>query len=373
MSFEIQQGFLFFGYRLLRSVSSAIPSRPHLQARLCRCAANESQKDFHRPQRMPRPVARNRSEKSMLHRVPFRRSSRIMPYRNRQARVVRQFSQQFFPHPNTATVASARVRQYQQPRHSGVQKHSDRRPPTTYRINREPRRIERGADFHHAFVSRDIINSKRRCFEGPLHGKIVRIDFLMLSFRFPFLSVIGEIADKLFVFSVDADYRPFQILEPRRLATDQLELPVTVRMRRSGESFHVASQRKFSPPQPPSRRRRGNAARSTCESSPTHSDEFSFSGRRSSCFFGDDFLERLDDFGTFFSMGFRPPPGSRWRSTGRPSSPLSTSAFPRETQERWSPATSATHSMPPCPTSKASNPATCRFSCSFNRPKTARH
>jgi len=295
-----------------------------------------------------------------------------MSDRNRQSRLVRQFTQQFFPHPNSTTVAPARIGQDQKAFGVRIFFLADHLPPTTYRINGEPRRTERRTHFNKSFVPRHVINSIRNRLECRLVREVVRFNVLLFSRGFPFLSVIGEIANKFLVFRIGTDHRPSGVLESRDVTANQFELSITVGMRRTGKSLDVTAKRKFPLSQPFPNRCRRDTSGLTSDLAHTQSDEFSFAGRGTSGLLGDVFFERLDDFGTFFSSGLRPPPGRRWRSTGRSSSPFSTSAFPRETQSRSSPTTSATQLTPPCPTSKASNPATCRFSCSFNRPNTVR-
>ena len=142
MFFEMESGFFFFGDAFLRFVLSAIPSRLDLQSGLRRCPANESQKDGHRAERLSQPVFCDRSEQPMFHRridiIPLRRAARIMTYRDRQVHLSREFSQQFFPHPNPTAIASARVRQDQQSFRMRIFFPADDLPPTANRIDRKP-------------------------------------------------------------------------------------------------------------------------------------------------------------------------------------------------------------------------------------------
>ena len=196
MFFEIQPGFFFLGNFFLCRVVTAIPSRLDLQTGLCRCPANESQKDVHRTERLSRPVSRDRSEQPMFHGIPLRRTARIMTHRDRQPCLRREFPQQFFPHPNPTTVAPARVRKDQQSFRVWIFFLTDDLPPTTNRINRKSRRVSRCADFHKTFVPRHIINSIRNRLERRLVREVVRGHFFAPIRRFPPASGVGEIADK---------------------------------------------------------------------------------------------------------------------------------------------------------------------------------
>jgi len=215
-------------------------------------------------------------------------------------------------------------------------------PPAANRINRQPRCVLRRVDDNVPLVLRHIIHAVGNRLRLGIAGKIMYGNFFSVLRRLPFSSGIGKIADKLRIFSVDTDCGKTGVTKTSYFATDQSELSISIRMRRSRQSFDIAFEGEFSQRQPSTNRGVRNILDGSCEMPQTQPNEFALAGRLAPRVFRNDFFEAFDGFGTFLTRERRPAPGLRCRPTGQSVRLPSSSCLPRETVSRSNPTRFAT-------------------------------
>jgi len=368
MSFEIQGHFFFFGDFFAGFINAVVPSRRDGKSGCRFRSAKQGQHRLFVSQGNRLPVFRDRAQQPVFHRIPLRCAGRIMVYRNDESCIVAQLLHLSFPQPGPTAIAPAAITLNRQTQRLGVKPLSLAVPPGANRIHRESSRVARRSHLDMPFAATHVINSVGDRLHGRLRFEVVRLDDLRLVGGLPFFSRILVIPYQFRVFRINTQHRPTGVEESRPRFAYQLELSVTIGMRRAGKPFHVAPKRKLSATQPCRDGLVRNVSDMCRDASRTQSRPFSFAGRQSSDMRLDGFFKRVLDLGTFFSSGLHPPPGLRNRPSGTSSNRSRNSCFPFRMVRRSMPNCAARNESPPLPRSRARSPTTCRRCCSLNRP-----
>lgn len=262
----------------------------------------------------------------MFHGVPLRRARGVVRDVNRQSRLIGPALQLAFPKSTTRAVSAAGVRLDEDRLGLRITSPALRALPVPQRVDAEMARFGGGADADVSFVTRRVVDAVRHGSTLGVLAKVVGVHFVRGPR--PFAAGVLEIADQFLLFRIDTERRATCFLELPSLALDVTELPVSIRMRRTGESLHVDARRESEPSKQPSD---GGAARfaQTCgQLTETAANELFSACRPAACFVFDQSLQLIAHAGVFFSMRGRPPPGKRTRSVGRAARSSSNSLRP---------------------------------------------
>ena len=303
MSFEIQFHFFFVGNFFAGFVDAVVPTRRDGKSSCCLRSAKQGQHRFLVSQRNRLPVFRNRAQQPMFHWIPLRCAGGIMVYGNDESGVVTQLLHLSFPQPGSMTITSAAITFNRQTPCFRVKFLALTVPPGANRIDGKSSRVARRSYLDMPFITANIINSVRNRLHRCFRFEVVRLDEFRFVGGLPFLSRILVIPYQFCVFRIDTQHRPTGVEESRSRFANQLELSVPVRMRRAGETFHVAPKRKLLTTQPCHNGLVRNVSDTRGNVSCTQPRPFSFARRQSSDMLFDGFFEGLLDLGTFFSSG----------------------------------------------------------------------
>ena len=105
-SSEIELFHFLVGNFDLLLVAALVEACRDAQTTLCPGSSNKAPHGCQVSQRMSGPVAADRTKQTMICRIPFRRATRIVTHRNRQARIIAEPLE--FPFPQTRTTAVRR-------------------------------------------------------------------------------------------------------------------------------------------------------------------------------------------------------------------------------------------------------------------------
>jgi len=259
----------------------------------------------------------------MFDRIPLRGTGRIVRDVNLEACLIGPTLQLALPKSTTRAVSTAGIRLNEDRGGLGVSLFAFSSPPVTQRINTEMPCLGGSANTDMAFVASRVVDAVRYRPALGVLPKVVGVHLLRRAR--PLASRILEITNQLFLLCIDADRGAVSFLEPTSLAADVVELPVSVRMRRTGEPLHVDPRRKSQQSKQPPNGRAACFAQTLGQVTQTAANEFFPARRLATRFVLDQLLQLVAHTRVFFSMRTRPPPGKRTRSSGRPARWLSNS------------------------------------------------
>jgi len=245
MFFEIQYQFFIVGNFFSGFVNTVVPTRRDGKPGCRFGSAKQSQHRLLVSQWNRFPIFRNRTQQPVFHGIPLRSSGRIMVYGDDKSRVVAQLLHLSFPQPGAMAIAPATVTLNRQSRRFRVKPLAFAMPPGANRIDRESSRVARRTHLDMPFAASHVINSVGDRLHGRLRFEVMCLDEFRLVGGLPLFSRTLVIPYQFRVFRINTQHRPTRVEESRPCFTDQFELPVTIRMRRAGESFDVAAKRKL--------------------------------------------------------------------------------------------------------------------------------
>jgi hypothetical protein len=310
-------------------------------------------------QRLACPVVADGTEQFMFDRVPLRRSGWIVGYCDDQSRFIRQFLQCHLPQSFARIVGSASVHVQQQSRFR-ILAPSDHPPPSADCGSDERGCFVGDADHNVAIFTSDVINSYGNSFPGR-PARIIVVQHLAMLFP-PGVTSVFEIADQFFLFGINADHwQPLAKIQLTHLG-DMTELPISVRILNASFLFATSLQGKTKVVQQAS-----DCA--SCEPNPTMTQSsLQFAERPMSPLqpgngiashrVFEQFLQDIQNPGTFFSVHGGPAPNRRIRPDDRKG--WRSSRLPRAIVLRSIPVIRSNNEIPPRPCWRARKPVSNR-------------
>src|SRR5882757_9006740 len=355
-----------FSFRLGRP-STAIKGDSTTGARSCSGMPNALTDRVVVDQRLTGPVDADRTKQAMLNRVPLGCAGRIVSHRDAQPCLVRNLLESLLPVMRPGPIGTSRIREDQQFLRGRVQGTTHAAPPRMHGVGCEGRRVVRRSHDDEAIAARDIVDAVGNRDTIGIARKIIHVD---VNRRLaPVATLILEQPYQFSLLRIDADNRLSSFGERVFQLVDVRELLVPIGRRLPRQPFPIESKPILRPakhlpslgvaypeyagnrarrlPCPFHRRRRISRSRTVHH-----------------------LIQALRQVGSFFSSGFRPPPGRRTRSAGTGSSPTN-SRWPCAMVVRLIPVTRDSSATPPCPSRSASSPTT-RLACFSSRSATTR-
>jgi hypothetical protein len=240
--------------------------------------------------------------------------------------------------------------------------------PVSERVNAEMPRLSGCADADMPFIACGIVDAVRYRTTLGVLPKVVGVYFICGARTLA--PVVIEIADQFLLLGIDADGGASGFLKLPSLAANVTELLVSVRMRRTSESFHIDAKRKYRPSKQPSDRGTPGFAQTRSQTTQTAADEFLPACRLAARFVFNESFQLVAPAEIFLSMRGRPPPTKRTHSDGRSFKSSSSSLRPFRIVSTLIPLTLAMKRSPPCPIFFDSNATIHRRCCSFRRLRT---
>ena len=205
-----------------RWIFSTIQPRLTTQARGGLGGANVFEHGLESVQWNSSPIRANQAEQLMLDAIPLGSPSGIMCNRDRQAELIRERLQAYFPNPTRVPVRAATIRLKQQVFCVWIDFASACGPPAPDRSHRKGGRIVRSADDHIPFVASDVVDAVRQRFAQCLIREIIHVHIAWLTA--PRASSVLEIANQLFFLRIHAEYGAFLPHETFPATLNVLEL-----------------------------------------------------------------------------------------------------------------------------------------------------
>lgn len=283
--------------------------------------------------------------------------------------MIRQILKSEFPQSGTATIAAAAIGQNQKLASVPVAVTSRSLPPSCNRIDRKFWRVGRQADINVSPILVWQVKTIGGCPTRSVLKKVMAVH--LFGFQTPGSSSVLEVADQLFFLGIHADHRPTGLQKPLLLSNDVAKLPISIRMRRTGNSFPIGFERELPfAEQTPYGHRINRVALSIQQSAQaiqTETHPLLFGHRIAASMLLDQGQEVFLDLRAFFSMGGRPAPGRRVRPCGRSLKERFSSRRPRRIVRTFIPVIKDRSRSPPCPMRFDSKATYQRRCCSSKR------
>ena len=371
MTTQTQASHLLVGYFYPLGVFPGDDGRLCLQTRFRLRATNVAQHDLERTQWLACPVDADVTEQPVFDGIPFRRSSRIVTNRDLEPVTIRQFLQSELPQSGPATVAASAISQNQEFVGLPIAVTPRCLPPSRNRVDGKLGCVGRQAHINAAPV---LVWQVKPIWGRPARSFLKKVMTIhLVRFQTPGLPGVFKVADQLFFLGVHADHRPAGLQKPLLLSGDVAKLPISIRMRRTGDSFPAGLERELPfAKQTPNSHRINRVALRTQQSAQAFQAETHPLLLRHGIAAGllfDQGQQVCLNFRTFFSTGGRPAPGRRVRPFGRSFKERFNSRRPRRIVRTFMPVIKDKSRSPPCPRRFDSNATYQRRCCSSRRPR----
>lgn len=169
-----------------------------------RRAANEVDQNQHCAQDMASPCGCDLAEESVLNRIPFGGSRRVMTDCNFEPGLIGKVVQTFLVPPRTRSITAATIGLDHQTLRLGIVRLVET-TPVSDGIDGQVCGVAGGRHADMTLVPFRIVNAIRCRASRRIRGKVVIVDFL--AFLTPCLAIVFELAHEFLLLRVDADSR----------------------------------------------------------------------------------------------------------------------------------------------------------------------